>query len=590
MEKRVSVRERASSTRHRVRLGLLAAGLAVGSGTGWAEGPGPDLPPPPAPVIVAPAKPPTAEPNPEPKPASQPTAQAIAPPAVQAPVPSAEPPNAPSDAPATAAPAPTPTLAPLPVPAAVTAPDAPLDDQIVPGAGPFATPLSREARINLWERIRSGLRIPNLDVEGVQRREEYYSTRPDYLVRMVERSSRYLHHIVEEVERRRLPTDLALLPFIESAFNPTALSSAKASGIWQFMPATGRHFELKQTLFKDDRRSVVASTSAALDYLERLYGMFGDWHLALAAYNWGEGNVQRAIERNRREGLPTDYLSLRMPRETRDYVPKLQAIENIISRPGDFGLALPEVANEAFFTKVPVDRDIDVDLAARLSGLTVDEFKALNPQMNKPVILAAATTHILLPHEAAARYIMGLPKHRGPLASWTAWRAPETMRPVEAANRVGMSEAELREVNRIPPGMLVRAGSTLLVTRAAHKDADVPGHVADNAAIALSPDGPVLRRVTQRTQSGDTLASFARRHGTTAAQVAQWNKLSPQASLKSGQTLVVMVPARPRGTVEARKPATRAQATRSAARPATASGQRKAVIQAHRPKARVAQR
>ncbi len=412
-------------------------------------------------------------------------------------------------------------------------------DELSPAAGPL-TAAATVRTADLWDRIRVGLRIPNLQDAQVQQREQYYSTRPDYVGRMVERSSRYLYHIVDEVERRRLPTDLALLPFIESAFNPQAMSSAKASGMWQFMPATGRSFDLKQTLFKDDRRSIVASTKAALDYLERLYGMFGDWHLALAAYNWGEGNVQRAIERNRRDGLATDYLSLRMPRETRDYVPKLQAIENIIARPGDFGFALPELANQSVFTTVRVARDIDVDLAARLSGLPVDEFKALNPQMNKPVILAAGTSGILLPHDNAATFADALAKHRGPLASWTAWKAPTTMRPSEAANQVGMSESELREVNRIPAGMLVRAGSTLLVSRASHKQADVPEHVADSAMLALSPDAPAARaRGSVRVKPGDTLAGLARRHKVSTNDLAQWNKLSTNARLQAGQSLVI---------------------------------------------------
>src|SRR6185295_2332022 len=156
----------------------------------------------------------------------------------------------------------------------------------------------------------------------VHDREQWYATRPDYVQRMTERGSRYLFHIVEELERRNMPTELALLPFIESAFNPQAMSTAKASGMWQFIPSTGRHFSLKQNVFRDDRRDVLASTRAALDYLGRLHEQFGDWHLALAAYNWGEGNVQRAIAYNQRKGRPIDYASLRMPGETQNYVPK----------------------------------------------------------------------------------------------------------------------------------------------------------------------------------------------------------------------------------------------------------------------------
>ncbi|MFY7917064.1 MAG: lytic transglycosylase domain-containing protein, partial [Rubrivivax sp.] len=193
-------------------------------------------------------------------------------------------------------------------------------------------------RSDLWERVRRGFAMPDLDSDLVRKWEQWYATRPDYVQRMTERGGRYLFHVVEEVHKRGLPMELALLPFIESAFNPQALSVASASGMWQFMPATGRQFELKQNLFRDDRRDVLASTRAALDYLQMLYQKFGDWHLALAAYNWGQGNVQRALERNRKAREDTVYTALRMPDETRNYVPKLQAVKNIISSPGNFGL------------------------------------------------------------------------------------------------------------------------------------------------------------------------------------------------------------------------------------------------------------
>ncbi|MCU0925288.1 MAG: transglycosylase SLT domain-containing protein, partial [Hydrogenophaga sp.] len=189
------------------------------------------------------------------------------------------------------------------------------------------------APADIWERIRRGFGIPDLEGDLVRDREQWYATRPDYIERMTARSERYLFHIVEEIERRNMPMELALLPFIESAFNPQAVSSARAAGMWQFMPATGQSFDLKQNAFRDDRRDVLASTRAALDYLQQLHNRFGDWHLALAAYNWGQGNVSRAITRNQRAGLPTAYTDLTMPQETRMYVPKLQAVKNIVARP-----------------------------------------------------------------------------------------------------------------------------------------------------------------------------------------------------------------------------------------------------------------
>lgn len=408
------------------------------------------------------------------------------------------------------------------------------------------------AHADLWARLRRGFAMPDLEHDLVRSAEQWYATRPDYVQRMTERGSRYLFHIVEEVERRGMPTELALLPFIESAFNPQAMSSAKASGMWQFMPATGRHFELTQNIFRDDRRDVLASTRAALDYLGRLHQMFGDWHLALAAYNWGEGNVQRAIARNQKKGLPTDYASLRMPNETQYYVPKLQAVKNLVARPEAFSLALPAVANHPYFLSVPITRDIDVDIAAKLAQIDVDDFKQLNPQMNKPVILAAGTPYVLLPYDNADRFVRALADHRGQLATWTAWVAPKTLRPADAARQVGMSEAELREVNRIPPRMLVRSGSTLLVPRSAHRNADVSEQIADNAVMALAPDAPSARRVSLKAGKRDTVASIARRYKLPSAQVAQWNSTSAGASFKPGQTIVVYLAGKALPTASAR--------------------------------------
>ncbi len=398
------------------------------------------------------------------------------------------------------------------------------------------------ARTDLWARVRRGFAMPDLDTPLVREREQWYAARPDYVARMTGRSSRYMFYVVEEIERRGMPTELALLPYVESAFNPHAVSTAKASGMWQFMAATGKDFDLKQNVFRDDRRDVLASTRAALDYLSRLYAQFGDWQLALAAYNWGEGNVQRAIARNLKAGLPTDYAGLKMPDETRLYVPKLQAVKNIVARPEIFGLALPPLANHPYFLSVPIERDIDIELAVRLSGVTMEEFRTLNPHMNKPVILAAGTPQVLLPYDNANRFLHGLAAHRGATSSWTAWVAPKTLKPAEAAKQVGMSEAELREVNQIPPKMLVKAGSTLLVPRGATRQADVTQLVADSATISLAPDLPPLRKVSFKAGKKDNVATIAKRYGVSAEQVAQWNQVGPGASFKAGQTLVIYTP------------------------------------------------
>jgi len=400
----------------------------------------------------------------------------------------------------------------------------------------------RAARVDLWERVRRGFAMPDLDSDLVRDRERWYATRPDYVARMTERGGRYLFHIVEELDKRGMPTELALLPFIESAYNPQAMSVARASGMWQFIPSTGRDFELKQNVFRDDRRDVLASTRAALDYLQKLHGMFGDWHLALAAYNWGEGSVQRAIAKNQRAGKPTDYMSLRMPAETQGYVPKLQAVKNIVSRPASFNLQLPDLYNHPYFLSVPIEHDIDVVLAIRLAGMTSDEFQNLNPQMNRPVILAAGTPQILLPYDNANRFVRELPQHRGPLTSWTTWIAPKTMKSAEAAHAVGMSEEEFREVNRIPARMVIRSGSTLLVPRRNAMIADVSSTVADNATIMLAPDAPPLRKVSLRAGKNDSVDSVAKRYRVSPAQVAEWNSVGSGAKFPAGKTIVVYVP------------------------------------------------
>jgi len=396
--------------------------------------------------------------------------------------------------------------------------------------------------VDIWERIRRGFAMPNLEGNLVQDREQWYASKPDYILRMTERSRKYLFYIVEELEGRRMPTELALLPFIESAFNPQAVSSAKAAGMWQFMPATGKYFELKQNIFRDDRRSIQESTRAALDYLQKLYGMFGDWHLALAAYNWGEGSVSRALAKNRAAGLGLSYSELNMPNETRYYVPKLQAVKNIIDQPEKFGTRLPLIQNHPYFQSVKITRDIDVNLAARLAEISLEDFKALNPSMSRPVILAAGTPEILLPWDNADIFQRNLNDHpHNRLASWTAWVSPQTMKTSEAAQRVGMPEEQLRSMNNIPPKMLIKAGSTLLVPRKGGIDTDVTEHLADNGQAAFSPE-VVLKRIILKARKGDTLERFASKNGVSVANLMSWNKLSVNAPLKAGQSIVLLIP------------------------------------------------
>ncbi len=397
---------------------------------------------------------------------------------------------------------------------------------------------------DLWVRIRQGFAMPDLQTDLVSNQEQWYASRPDYIQRMTQRSSKYMFHIVEELERRGMPSELALLPYIESAYNPQAVSSAKAAGMWQFMPATGTYFDLKQNMFRDDRRDVLASTRAALDYLQKLYNMFGDWHLALAAYNWGEGSVGRAIARNQKQGLGTSYLDLNMPDETRNYVPKLQAVKNIIAQPERFQAELPLIENHPYFQAVTLDRDIDTALVAELAGISMDELRSLNPSFNKPVIFKAGTPQVLLPWDTANAFRRNQQAHeKGQYASWTVWTVPTTMTVAAAANTVGMSENDLRSVNSIPPRMMVRAGSSLMVPRSAAVKQDVSSHLADNAHIALTPE-IVNRRTTVKARKHDTVARVAQRYKVSASQVADWNDIGAHAAFKAGQQVILYLPVR----------------------------------------------
>ena len=261
-----------------------------------------------------------------------------------------------------------------------------------------ARPLGYE---NLWDRIRAGYAMSDLDSPLVDRWQAWYLARPEVLNGILERSRRYLYHVVDEASKRAMPLELALLPMVESGYNPAALSPAKASGLWQFIPSTARDYKLQLTPDYDARRDIVASTSAALDYLRDLHVLFGDWHLALAAYNWGEKSVAKAIEQNAAKGLRTDFLSLRLPGETRNYAPKLQALKNLIAYPETFRLALEPIANRPYFTTIASDRNIGLAVAARLSGVSIEEINSLNPGHNGAVVSKGLGNDLVLPVEQA---------------------------------------------------------------------------------------------------------------------------------------------------------------------------------------------
>jgi membrane-bound lytic murein transglycosylase D len=395
-------------------------------------------------------------------------------------------------------------------------------------AGSGLDPDDEAARTDLWLRVRRGFAIPDLDTDLVRKGEQWYTSRPDYVARMTERSSRYMFYIVEEIERRGMPTELALLPFIESAFNPQAISGAKASGMWQFMAATGKDFDLKQNVFRDDRRNVIASTRAALDYLTKLHGQFGDWQLALAAYNWGEGSVQRAIDRNQRAGKPTDYLSLKMPEETRYYVPKLQAVKNIRD-PEKYGLELADVPDAPYFAIVR-PRD-DVKRAAELAVMSQDAFQYLNPHHNRPVIAGADEHAILLPIDKAELFAAKLELADQPLVSWQAYRMHRGETLPQVAAKFALPVESLRAVNGIGPKARLHEGHTLLVP--SQRPTAQSEAALGQAVFTTVPQG---RTFYHRVQRGESLAAIATRYGVTTQDIRGWNGMV-HASVRVGQQL-----------------------------------------------------
>ncbi len=357
------------------------------------------------------------------------------------------------------------------------------------------------APTSLWQRIRNGFGLPDMASPLVSEQEDWFAKRPDYIARTVARSSRYLFYIVEQIEKRGMPSELALLPIIESAYNPVAYSRAHASGIWQFIPSTGKSYGLQQNFWYDGRRDVMAATTAALDYLEKLYAMFGSWDLALASYNWGEGAVSRAMAKNLAKGLATDYHSLSMPAETRYYMPKLQAIKNIIANPAQFGIDLAEVPNQPYFVAVTTTKHIDVKLAAKFADIPVAEFVSLNPGNSRPVIKADGERALLIPTDRAGTFLSKLAAHDQPLVSWQAYRlkAGETVDRVAA--RYGIATAQLKHVNGIAGRRGAGAGATLLVPSGGSATPYLPDMPAPPVNVAKAPRKSAKSTLATRGQA-----------------------------------------------------------------------------------------
>ena len=318
---------------------------------------------------------------------------------------------------------------------------------------------------SVWAHLRGDFRMSEVNPELVRRHESKFVSSSAYFKRTIERSRPYMYHISNEVAKRNMPAEIALLPFIESAYVTKAKSHVGASGLWQFMPATGRHYGLEQTPLYDGRHDIYAATDAALNYLQYLHGLFGDWSLALAAYNWGEGNVGRAVNRARAQGLEPVYENLRMPNETRNYVPKLLAVRNIVNNPEYFGMSFADLDNKPFFKAVDIDQPIDLSAAVRLANISQAEFDALNPAFKSPVYIPKTGRKLLLPATAIATFERNYKKaDRASLLSWDVYTPYANTTLSSIAAETGMSTAELKRLNGLNKES-VAAGRSLLIAK-----------------------------------------------------------------------------------------------------------------------------
>lgn len=375
---------------------------------------------------------------------------------------------------------------------------------------------------DLWQRIRSGYGMKDLNSPLIKRHEKWYANHPDYVLRMSERAQHYLYYIMEEVERRGMPTEIALLPVIESAFNPGANSIASASGIWQFIPSTGKHFGMEQNWWHDGRRDIIGATNGALDYLQKLHDQFGDWELALAAYNCGENSVARAQARNRKQHKPTDYSHLRLPRETRNYVPKLLAIKNIVNDPAHYGLVLSKIPDEPYFATVSTTKLIDVKVAAELANISMDEFMALNPGHNRPVILQDKDNSnvLLLPVDKIDTFRSNLEKTNQRLVSWQPYESKKGETFENIAEHFGLTLAELRSANGLSKYAQESNGQTLLVPITDDQPAG-----AEFTAFNMHPSAvaEMYGAVRYTVRKGDTISTIARRFHVSQMQLRESN-------------------------------------------------------------------
>lgn len=404
-------------------------------------------------------------------------------------------------------------------------------------ATPTTTAPEPEDMPNVWARIRAGLRLPPIDPQFTEPHEQWFVENAEFREALFERAKLYLYYIVEEVDKRKMPMEIALLPAIESAYKPYAYSRARASGLWQFIPSTGRLYGLKRNWWYDGRRDIIASTRAALDYLQKLHDDFdGDWQLALAAYNAGEGRVQRAIDWNRRHHLPTDFVHLRhLKRETQYYVPKLMAMVNIVSNPKRFGIELPDIPNEPYFTTVEADSQVDLGVIARLTGMEVDDLHFINPGYTRRATDPNGPHHILVPIDKKDAVVAGLAKiPDDQRVQWLHHRVRRGDNLYEIARHYHLTVEAIKTANNLR-GNLLHIGQNLMLPISA--SAAPSGGSAKPVRIAAKTGEPVIHRVRR----GETLSSIARRYNVLVREIAEWNLMRPNEILQLGRKLKIWV-------------------------------------------------
>jgi len=373
-------------------------------------------------------------------------------------------------------------------------------------------------KYTIWPRINNGYQMKEKPSRRIRNFEKWYSKRPEYVERMLARSEKYLFYVVGEVEKRNMPMEIALLPMIESAYNPIATSRQKAAGMWQFIPSTGKIYGLEQNWWVDNRRTVMEATNAALNYLEKLHKEFGTWELALASYNAGEGRVGRAIKRNKRNKKPTGYYSLRLPRETKNYVPKLFAIKNIISNPKKYGLDLPEIKNQPYFEVVKVHKNIDTQLIARLAEISIEEFKLLNPQHKRPVInVKSVPQNINLPYQNIHIFNYNLHSYDKPLSNWSSYNPKRKESVAQVAKKFGIDRKILIQVNRLERRKSFRRNSTILIP---NKDA-ITTYFPSNVNELYNYSSIITHKVSR----GETLSHISDKYNISVKDIKEFNEL-----------------------------------------------------------------